>query len=282
MLAKLAVGDAAQPRDLKAFFGELKSLADSTVERGLAQFLNRFAQFREGNVAEQRYDAFANEMARIRRELATLRERTRAEDRSRACSYNVFEILGLSTYEVTTHSAFLGNLFSPRGSHAQGALFFRAFVETVAPPERQARFLDGTGDQYEVTLEKGTGEGYIDLLIESTTPLHRWAMVVENKVFAGDQPRQLERYYAYATRECDYSDDELLIVYLTPDGHAPATFSLGWGERTRLLELGVLVDVSYKQHVADWLARVLPLIEAPTVAEVVRQYLKTIELLGRR
>ena len=135
MLAKLAVGDAAQPRDLKAFFGELKSLADSTVERGLAQFLNRFAQFREGNVAEQRYDAFANEMARIRRELATLRERTRAEDRSRACSYNVFEILGLSTYEVTTHSAFLGNLSRQEAATPRARSFLGRSLKRLPRPK---------------------------------------------------------------------------------------------------------------------------------------------------
>ena len=44
-------------------------------------------------------------------------------------NFNVFNILGLSTKEVRTHSAFIAELLNPKGSHGQGDTFLKLFVE---------------------------------------------------------------------------------------------------------------------------------------------------------
>ena len=44
-------------------------------------------------------------------------------------NFNVFEILGLNTCEVRTHSAFIAELLDPSGVHGQGDTFLRLFSE---------------------------------------------------------------------------------------------------------------------------------------------------------
>lgn len=43
-------------------------------------------------------------------------------------NFNLFQILGLETAEVKTHSRFIAELLNPKGSHLQGDLFLRLFI----------------------------------------------------------------------------------------------------------------------------------------------------------
>ena len=260
----------------------LRGLSDGAIQHDVVPFFQRLSAFKDGSVVELRYDQFHAQFSRTRTLLGQIKEQARVEDRSVAQSYNIFDILGLPHYEVTTHSAFLGNLLSPDGSHGQGDLFFRSFVERIAPRVKRERFLAAGRDDYEVTLEKSTDDGYIDIFVQSRDPRNRFAIVIENKIFAGDQSDQLQRYYTFVTEERGYDDVEILIVYLTPSGHAPSSLSLCPDERSRLLAINCLTEISYCTDVAEWLRAVLPQVEAVTVSEVIKQYLRTIEVLGRK
>ena len=46
-------------------------------------------------------------------------------------TFNVFSILGLQSYEVRTHSAFIGKLLSPTGSHGCNVKLLAAFLISV-------------------------------------------------------------------------------------------------------------------------------------------------------
>ena len=46
-------------------------------------------------------------------------------------TFNVFSILGLQSYEVRTHSAFIGELLSPTGSHGCNDKLLAAFLKSV-------------------------------------------------------------------------------------------------------------------------------------------------------
>ena len=46
-------------------------------------------------------------------------------------NFNVFRVLGLESREVRMHSAFLGELLNPAGSHGLGATFLELFVELM-------------------------------------------------------------------------------------------------------------------------------------------------------
>src|SRR5690242_6995373 len=46
--------------------------------------------------------------------------------------FNLFQITRRAHYEVTTHSALLGELLNPLGNHDQGGLFLSSFLELIA------------------------------------------------------------------------------------------------------------------------------------------------------
>lgn len=50
------------------------------------------------------------------------RKKITAED------FNIFNILGISHLEVSTHSRFISNLLDPCGSHYQGNIFLELFM----------------------------------------------------------------------------------------------------------------------------------------------------------
>ncbi|CAN5742749.1 hypothetical protein BH11VER1_BH11VER1_09040 [soil metagenome] len=86
--------------------------------------------------------------------------------------------------EETTHSRILGNLLSPQGSHGQGALFLKVFLENLGYP-------DPDSDDWQVTIETGR----VDILIWRNHP-EKSAIIIENKSNnAGDQLNQIYRYW---------------------------------------------------------------------------------------
>lgn len=46
--------------------------------------------------------------------------------------FNIFSLVGVGHYEVTTHSAILRELLDSQGSHGQGNLFFIEFLSMLA------------------------------------------------------------------------------------------------------------------------------------------------------
>src|SRR5580692_3482102 len=59
------------------------------------------------------------------------RRHTEALARATGEQFNIFKILGIGHYEVATHSPMLGNLLNPKGSHGQGDVFLRLFVNSM-------------------------------------------------------------------------------------------------------------------------------------------------------
>lgn len=266
---------------LEAFTSRLRDQTSAQVIRDMAAFMDRFRDFREGRAGELRYDAFVQRFREMMQSMNHVRSEARRMDRALASDFNVFEILGLQNYEVTTHSAFLGNLLSSHGSHAQEDLFFRTFVDTIVPRNRRAAFKILSPGDYTVGIETSIDTGYIDILIESRQRDHRFAIIIENKVLADDQPRQLARYYDYVTAQAGYRDDVVLLVYLTPGGWAPTAQSLAPYNRDHWLCSGLLVEVSYWEHVKAWMQQSLPQVKAPAVAAVLAQYIRTVERVGK-
>ena len=166
--------------------------------------------------------------------------------------FNVFSVLGVESAEIR-HSAFLAELLNPNGSHSQGAVFLRLFFEMLRTSFGK-KFnwelsLDEIGG-FEVTAEAHHGDyGRIDILIKTCDK----CMVIENKIYAGDQKRQLGRYYDYA--KANWSEANIAVIYLTLDGKEPDNYTL-YGNETRdgsdLIKSEYVLCVSYK-HLIDWL-----------------------------
>ncbi|MBO4581022.1 MAG: PD-(D/E)XK nuclease family protein [Bacteroidales bacterium] len=136
-------------------------------------------------------------------QLIALDIQRKEEARRRGEKYNIFSVLGLETNEVRTHSAFLASLLNPNGNHGVGNAFLDAFVNAMHYEKLQLNTMESS-----VNVEYDTGNGRIDILISDN---NKKAIIIENKIYAGDQPEQLKRYYNYAKSE--FTNDFRLLYY---------------------------------------------------------------------
>ena len=190
------------------------------------------------------------------------KEKVRKEEsRKRGERFNVFEMLGVAHYEVT-HSKIIAGFLNPQGSHGQGDLFLRLFLQTIE--NNDEIYLDTSNAK--VYTEYDTGTGRIDILIEDNTG---HGIVIENKVYAGDQPEQLIRYNSFA--ENKYKKENYTIYYLTLYGYEASDNSAN----------GIAYKcISYCEHIINWLQLCIhECATMPLVRETLVQYLNHIKQL---
>lgn len=182
--------------------------------------------------------------------------------------YNIFEILKLSSSEVRLHSAILGNLLDPQSSHALGDQLLKAFIKVlpVEIPEQDCASATIKLEEYHGPIsEDGMRGGNIDLVIH----FRGYHIVIENKIYAADQKKQIMRYHN------EYADVPHLLLYLTLDGHEPSKGS------TCGLECGKdFHNISYAIHILDWLEECKKIaFDKPLVRETIIQYSNTLKVL---
>ncbi|SRX73372.1 PDDEXK-like family protein [Aequorivita antarctica] len=198
---------------------------------------------------------------------------------SNAINYNIFNILNINYRETTTHTPFLVNLLKTRSTHGQQLLFYTAFIESLKISEdKKNRFTNINLNQIEVLEEKHTAlYGRIDIFIQSIGLKQRFAVVIENKIDAPDQPKQLERYYNYCTKTLGLKDENILLVYLTKDGKTPSEYTINEDLKTRLVDVDVLKCLSYQTDISDMLNATMPNVQSANVKELVKQYIEIIK-----
>ena len=171
-------------------------------------------------------------------------------------AFNVFPVLRTESDEVNLHSRFLAALLDHRKSRDEPQKNLKDFLRSVARVDNFK--LDGA----EVKREHHN----IDILILNRHS--RQTLVIENKIWAGDQPRQLARY-AEQMQQDGYREPHLL--YLTLDGHAPDKNSAGGRE---------VLCVSYKDDIVPWLERCQKrAYDEPALRETVAQYVRLVRKL---
>lgn len=187
-------------------------------------------------------------------------------------NFNIFRLLKVETKEVRLHSSLLAELLSPQGTHGQGDLFLRLFLSSLTRSEIPATpFLVQSAtvevEKYTGILnEDCTGGGRIDIIL---TDLAGKRIIIENKIYAQDQPKQLVRYRNY--------DKDALLLYLTLDGSNASAVSKG--------KLHVGKDyylISYHKTILRWLRACEKEVLLPIVKETLRQYRILIEQLTRQ
>ncbi|MCF0209599.1 MAG: PD-(D/E)XK nuclease family protein, partial [Bacteroidaceae bacterium] len=118
--------------------------------------------------------------------------------------FNIFSVVSDYYYRENFHSDFLANVLDPKGAHKQKHLFLDIFIDVLNKLGKcivKSDYVDA-----EVVRE----EGRIDILIKSKSS--KKAIIIENKINnAGDQYRQLPRYYDYVISNGFIVD---AIVYL--------------------------------------------------------------------
>jgi len=151
--------------------------------------------------------------------LASLREYRAMYDRELALSFDpIRQFWGLSE---NTSSAILAYFLDPKASHAQGNVFLREFLSFIAQKTDNAKLVELAEGRLDVKCEfvipnPGPSDGgRPDIVLQFSSP-DRFCIAIENKIWAIDQERQLERYLEYL--EGSYSGTHML-AYLTHDGH---------------------------------------------------------------
>ena len=180
--------------------------------------------------------------------------------------FNIFTILNRETDEVQTHSAILADLLNPGGLHGQGAVFARLFFS------RLEIAVDGDLRGGRVGVEVDAGEhGRIDIMFE----MGDFCVVIENKIYAPDQPNQLERYHEYASTR--HVEDRVRLLYLTLHGSEPNNDSLG------SLPLQKVKCISYESDIIGWLdACIKEVAIIPQIRELLVQYQNLLRKLTGR
>ncbi|MGM9478223.1 PD-(D/E)XK nuclease family protein [Pedobacter sp. GSP4] len=182
-------------------------------------------------------------------------------------NFNVFKILKLESSEVRMHSAFIAELLNPKGSHGQKDTFLKLFIKAFC---FKGADIDTINCNVEIEKHAGfinddrTEGGRIDIFISDG---HNNHIIIENKIYAGDQHNQLVRYHKHS----EHAD----ILYLTLNGGEPNKNSYG-----TLIDGEHFKCISYKNNILDWLEEcrkecaILPIIR-----ESITQYINLIKYL---
>lgn len=202
--------------------------------------------------------------------ISKTRKEQEQKENSGEC-FNTFKILGVQKNEVRLHSAFLSEILNPSAVHGLGDYFLKPFVRDIAKIEIE---LDTKNAEVSVEQsigaisEDGKNGGRFDIAIKFNNP--DYLILIENKIDAGDQISQLQRYNNYAKK--NYKEN-YKILYLTVDGHNPSRLSLGNSNVPYSC-------ISYKKDIKNWLKKCIEKIETrPFVDISVRQYIDVIEEL---
>lgn len=165
-------------------------------------------------------------------------------DRQRAMGrhdYNIFTLFHNFSDEVNLHSNFIASLLDPNGDHYKGDLFLKLFLETCGID-------DFSIDTSTATIFKEFK--HIDIYI-SDGKKH---IILENKVYAKDQPTQIARYIDTIQKE-GAKDEDICVLYLHPDGKLPDNQSFG-DYHTRLLGENPSIKfkvISYGKEILEWI-----------------------------
>lgn len=173
--------------------------------------------------------------------------------------FNVFSILKLENNEVRTHSAFLGELLNPIGSHGMKTRFLELFLEEVFGKENSL-----IPESTSIGIEEHVGKinsdytegGRIDIILKDKSDN---VILIENKIYAGEQKNQLIRYKnAYPNAK---------ILFLTLFGN----------DSFKSEGLNAEVDyklISYENHIINWLQKCLITSDSfPILKHTIQQYI---------
>ena len=187
--------------------------------------------------------------------------------RKKENKYNIFSILKQEEKEEGCHSRIIFNLINDCESNKLEKKFLKLFFKEVLDEEFDEK------KKYFVEREKNLGKyGRADLFIEDSDGK---AYLIEMKINAGDQPKQLSRYNQYLKK--NYKDD-YQIYYLTLNGYHPSSYSLkGRAEVEYII-------ISFVDNIYNWIEKCIEEIgENNKILKInLEQYLETLTKITNR
>lgn len=196
-------------------------------------------------------------------------------------NFNMFQTLGLQ-YTEWSHSKIIAELLNPKASHCMGDEFLKLFLNEIVEIGKTQKLDDSEIQKnrecrcqklkdyiqnYElkstkVEIEKTAKFGRPDIVISGDQAI----VVIENKIYAEDQEKQLVRYR-------DSFCEKATIVYLTLDGREPSTDSTGEDKNT------YDILMSYKDIIKLLEQYKEKSVNFPYLRETLAQYINLLKIL---
>lgn len=145
-------------------------------------------------------------------------------------SFNVFEVLSVQYKEVIM-CRMLKELLDPNGKHGNGNKFLKLFFKVINESSGEIvsdEDLDKSYKSNEIVVDcehEIDDNRRIDILIMVGARY----IPIEVKIYAGEQQNQVQDYLNYCNKmqKQDGSNDKIVLLYLTLDGHNPSAYSVG-------------------------------------------------------
>lgn len=244
------------------------------IHTTLQTFFKRYQEFEAtwwGRRLEEEKVAFDNFKTRY----LPLQENLQMLRRQESPHFNIFYVLNVRHYEEVVHTPMLAHLLNPIGEHAQGSLFLDNFFDQVLNiPLKYSQVTN-----FNIYEEFATTYGRIDIILRFSKNKQQHAIVIENKIYAGDQKGQLQRYYNYLSEFLRLSPENIKIVYLKPYAGPPSVDSMEKIQYEQLKEQNLILERGYREHVIPWLSNIHHQIQSPAIQSLVFQYLNLIKTL---
>lgn len=185
--------------------------------------------------------------------------------------FNIFDIAGIGSDEVIMCRV-IYELLNPKGSHCQGNLYLKLFVQHVIKMD----FSESDYKTVKVYREYViTDDRRIDLVIETQDKF----IPIEVKIYAEDQPKQCFDYQSKAKKSN--------MIYLTLYGNAPTPVSAKgllpiYGHSNRIIGYRGITQISFSDEILNWLNYCLEQQETIRIApirEIILQLISVIRCL---
>lgn len=212
------------------------------------------------------------EISTILDRISQLHQNEQQKNASSGERFNIFQIIGLTSDEVRLHSQFIAELLNPNGTHGQGEIFLQKFLE----------FTGATGiltDLQNVSIHvefpigpvTSTSGGRIDILIQDNI---NNAIIIENKIYAGDQENQLLRYFNFA-KGLEMKGGHFALLYLSLFEKTASDYSLG-----EKLTHNDYHSISYQETIINWMESCMESIQdIPKLGAGIEHYIQLIKQL---
>lgn len=179
--------------------------------------------------------------------------------------FNLISILGMENNERYTHSNIIAELLNAKGSHTFGNKFFELFLEQVGISDFSTSNYEVLTEEYVGSISCSDGSSmrtFLDVVVKDKNTGK--VILIENKIWAEDQPYQIERYYD------KYKEKIVKLLYLNVNV---------WNDipTNRPEILNVFQNISYKKDIKNWLANcIVASSEKPYVSKQIEAYYQTI------
>ncbi len=172
---------------------------------------------------------------------------------------------------LTSTMAFLLN---PNSTHGQKFIFLQKFVESIKELASSHKTLQEINtrelnyNKAQINTEYNIGNGRIDLVVEFPS----FTFALENKIYAGEQPNQIKRYFDFLQKR-----ENFILILLTKDireEYDKEDNNSNEKTDTKILNDHRFLYLTFEEFFPNWLNKAMCEIQSFKVKFFVEDFLK--------